>query len=81
MTVLEEAAKIVDGERRKVYGEPKDEFPKIAAMWSAIIGTPITAQQVCLCMIAGKLLRLASTPKHRDSLVDVCGYARILEDL
>lgn len=81
MSILEEAAAIVDGERRKLYGPPGEEFPRIAAMWSAILGVPITAQQVCLCTMAGKLIRLAATPSHRDSLVDVCGYARIMEEL
>ncbi len=81
MTILEEANAIVNGERRKLYGPPKEEFPRIAAMWSSILGTTVTAEQVCLCMIAGKLMRLSTTPKHRDSLVDIVGYACILEEL
>lgn len=81
MTILEEAASIVDGERRKIYGPPAQEFPRIAAMWSAVLGVSVTAEQVCMCMIATKLMRLSTTPSHRDSLVDICGYARILEEM
>lgn len=81
MSVLDDAAAIISGERREIYGLPEEEFPRIATMWSAILGTDISAEQVCLCMIAGKLLRLATTPSHRDSQVDVCGYIRILEIL
>ena len=81
MTVLEEAAKIVDGERRTLYGKPEDEFPRLAAMWSLILRTPVTAEQVCLCMIGAKLIRLSETPTHRDSQIDIAGYTRILENL
>lgn len=81
MTILEEAANIVNGARRKDYGPPNEEFPKIAAMWSQILGITVTAEQVCMCMIATKLMRLSQTPSHRDSLIDICGYARILEEL
>lgn len=79
MTVLEEAAKLVDSERREVYGPPEDEFQRIATMWSAVLGVQVTAKQVCMCMIATKLMRLSVSPEHRDSLVDICGYARVLE--
>lgn len=81
MTVLEEAAAIVGGARKDVYGPPAQEFPRMAKMWSLVLNTEVTAQQVCLCMIAMKLMRSAVSPGHRDSLVDIAGYARILEDL
>lgn len=81
MTVLEEAANIVGGSRSTIYGPPEQEFPRMAEMWSLVLGTKVTAHQVCLCMIAMKLMRSAISPSHRDSLVDICGYARILEKL
>lgn len=81
MTILEEAAQITNGSRREIYGPPGEEFPRMAKMWSLVLNTEVTAQQVCLCMIAMKLMRSAVSPGHRDSLVDMAGYARILEDL
>lgn len=81
MNILEEAEKIIHGERRSLYGLPKDEFPKIAVLWSQILGVQVTAHQVVLCMMANKLFRLAATPTHRDSQVDIAGYAAILEEL
>ena len=81
MNILEEAQQTIHGERRTLYGPPKEEFPKIAAMWSQILNMEVTAQQVILCMIAGKLLRLSTTPTHRDSQIDIAGYAGILEEL
>lgn len=81
MSILEEAAEIVDQRKRAEYGPPEVEFPKIAALWSQILGHEVTANQVCLCMIAGKLVRLSVSPTHHDSMVDIAGYARILEKL
>ena len=41
-------AEVIDG-RRSVYGNPEEVFPRHAQVWSAIIGTPVTAEQVALC--------------------------------
>lgn len=49
-------------------------FAAIAAHWSVILGTEVSPEDVCLCMIALKIVR----QKHlwmEDSLVDICGYA------
>lgn len=76
-TVLEEAIETVD-ERMKWYGSPKPSFIKTAAMWSAYLGTPITARQVCMCLALLKISRDSFRPK-RDNLVDIPGYARCAE--
>lgn len=81
MTILEEATLLVDERKCNIYGPPEEEFPRLAKMWSLVLNTEVTAQQVCLCMIAMKLMRSAVSPTHRDSLVDMAGYARILEKL
>ena len=80
MNILEEANKIVSGERNTDYGHPADDFQKTADMWTVILGVPVTTQQVALCMIAVKISRLLHEPK-RDSLVDIAGYARTIEML
>lgn len=53
----------------------------IAARWSLTLGTSISAQQVVLCMIDLKLARLAHDPQHRDSAIDVIGYAALLPEV
>jgi hypothetical protein len=78
MTVLEEAQEIVHGPRRQAYGHPRDNFHRIALMWSAILGMDVTERQVGLCMIATKVARDAHAPK-RDNLVDCAGYAATIE--
>jgi hypothetical protein len=79
MTVLEEAEKLVSGDRAGSYGDAKEQFERIATMWSQVLRTPVTAKQVCLCMIAMKIDRFSVTQAHRDSIVDIAGYARLLE--
>lgn len=75
-TILQEADEIVSGDRQKDYGHPLDNFERIAALWEPILGIDITPEEVGACMIALKLSRLVATPDHRDSIVDIAGYAR-----
>jgi len=77
-TVLEEAARIVDGDRRADYGHPADNHRRTAAMWSAYLGVGITPRQVCMLNALQKIGRDAHRPK-RDNLVDLAGWARNAE--
>ncbi len=78
MNILEEANKLVDGDRNKDYGSPLEDFRRTAKMWSAIIGIEIDPRKIPLCMIALKISRECNKPK-KDNLVDIAGYARTLE--
>ena len=53
----------------------------IAARWSLTLGRTITPAEVVLCLIDLKLARLAHDPAHRDSVVDVIGYAALLPEV
>lgn len=74
MNILEEANKLVHGDRNADYGHPIEDFTRTAQMWSAIIGSTVTAEQVGLCMCAVKISRQCNRPKD-DNLVDLAGYA------
>lgn len=76
-TVLQEAERIIHGDRRQAYGGVKESFTKIAVVWSAILGNPVNASQVALCMTGLKLIREANRHK-RDNVVDLIGYPAIL---
>lgn len=77
-SILEEAARIVDGPRRADYGTPLENHGRTAALWSAYLGVPITPRQVCMLNVLQKVSRDAHAPK-RDNLVDIAGYARNAE--
>ena len=79
-TVLDEAKRVVYGERAANYGHPTADFWRSAKMWSVILGTTVTAEQVALCMIALKISRECNRPK-RDNIVDIAGYAACIERL
>ena len=78
--LLAEAARVV-AERGRAYGAAAPLFARVATRWSATLGIPVAPAQVVLCMIDLKLARLAHDPAHRDSAVDVAGYAAILAEL
>jgi hypothetical protein len=73
-SVTQEAAGIVE-KRREHYGDPLPNHQRIAGFWSVVFGHPVTPLQVIQCMRLVKESRLIETPGHRDSLVDICGYA------
>lgn len=80
MDILTEAAHLVEGDRNLSYGNPlhTGKYDIIAKLWSAIFNTPVTPKQVILAMLTLKVGR--ELVKHqRDNLVDIAGYARILE--
>ena len=86
--VLEEAGRIIYGDREKTYGSPSKNLQVIADMWTAYLngatdnllgGRSFEAKDVAIMMILLKTARLANTPGHRDSIVDICGYAALIE--
>ena len=73
-SVLFEAEQLVHGPRRQSYGTPAENHGRTAAMWSAYLGVPITAQDVCMLNVLQKVSRFQHG-RARDNLVDIAGYA------
>ena len=78
--LLEQATRTL-AERGESYGSPHPLFENVAKRWSLTLGIEVTAAQVVLCLIELKLARLNSTSKHHDSIVDIAGYAAILNEI
>ena len=77
-TVLQEAQRLVGGDRGKDYGHPIDDFTRTGRMWGAILGIDdVPPEKVALCMVAVKMSRECNAPK-RDNVVDIAGYAQTL---
>lgn len=49
-------------------------------MWSAIIGSPISIEQVVMCMVALKLAREAGQHED-DNIDDAIGYLDLLKEV
>lgn len=79
-TLLDDAETVLM-QRHAAYGDAAASMAAIAARWSLTLGMPISARQVVLCMIDLKLARLAHDPEHRDSAIDVIGYAALLPEV
>lgn len=83
--ILSAAEKLINGDRAKAYGHPKENFGRIAALWNAQLGKKLsealTAEDVAYALVQLKMSRLANTPGHEDSLVDVAGYIALAGEL
>lgn len=79
-TILIEAQEAVYGDRQADYGTVTENFSTIAKLWSAVLKTEVTPEQVGLCMVQVKVARHMYKPK-RDNLVDGAGYFATLEKM
>ena len=78
----EVVSEVIDG-RRGVYGDPSDTFPRIAAMWSALLGKEdvVKALHVPLMFIAAKMIRTTEAPDYSDNSDDIEGYLAVFREL
>jgi hypothetical protein len=82
--ILEEANRLVSGDRQASYKHPNEDYACTAAIWQAMIlkrfkiDVPLTPDFCCLMMAAMKISREAGLHK-RDNLTDLAGYARCVE--
>ena len=79
-SIFAEADRIINNDRRQEYGSVSESFSNIALMWSGILDIKVSPKQVALCMITLKIQREKHLHK-RDNLVDICGYAGLIEHL
>jgi len=77
---LDEASKLINGDRQANYGTPQENFDRIAKGWSVLLETDVTPEMVALCMAWLKMARLVNGP-HHDSYVDGCGYMALASEL
>ena len=77
-SVCAEADRLVDTEKDSDYGPPKEDFEVVATLWSEYLNRNLTAHNVGVMLLLLKVRRLMRKYK-RDTLVDICGYAKCLE--
>lgn len=72
---LLDAAKAAVADRGLNYGSPEDNFGRIAKLWAAYLGHPVSTHDVANLMVLMKVARLQNSPTHLDSWTDIAGYA------
>lgn len=86
-SILQQADAIINGQRQQDYGDKLSNFTQIAMLFTGTLarklnpGTIITADDVALLMMQVKVARLANMPTHKDSILDIAGYAGCLDKL
>ena len=80
-SVTAEANKLVYADRGEAYGHPLSDYEATAKIWSGILGQHVTPYQAALCMAGVKLSRASRNVGHRDSLVDLAGYAEVAKEV
>ena len=76
--ICTEAFDLITGSRATAYGHPLDDYEHVTAIFYALTGIRMSAEQGQLFMKSVKLARLIKNMKlgefHRDSAVDDIGY-------
>lgn len=82
LNILAEALACTQGDRQAAYGSPAENWGRTAKIAQAITGLDCLTPEVCVKVaIAMKQSRLIQTPGHRDSMVDLAGYAWVLSEV
>jgi hypothetical protein len=86
-SLLQQAHDTINGQRQQDYGDKLQNFAQTAMIWEGILAPKlakyqhITAEDVALLMIGLKMSRLSKTPTHKDSILDIAGYAGCMDIL
>ena len=79
-SILEEANKLIGGDRNDDYGDKLTNHQNIAALWSVFLRKNITPHDVAMCMALVKVARLMHAHK-KDSYLDLAAYAAIAGEI
>ena len=74
-TILEEAQRLVHGDRGDSYGHPIIDYGRTGRIWGAILGIPDIDPRLCCLMMAGVKISREVQGHKRDNLTDLAGYA------
>lgn len=79
--MLVQAENLINGQRQQDYGDKLQNFTQIAMLFQGVLAMKlmpnarITPEDVALLMMQVKIARLAKSPDHFDSVMDIAGYA------
>lgn len=74
-SALQEAQRLVYGDRGADYGHPIDDYTRTGRMWGAILGIPDIDPRICALMMAALKISRECNRSKRDNRVDLAGCA------
>ena len=74
--LFDEAVALIHS-RGSQYGHPMPQHSRIAELWSAYLGYPITPNQVAMAMCLVKISRSVESPEVDDHYKDALAYIAI----
>ncbi|AIK67773.1 hypothetical protein PBI_EQUEMIOH13_58 [Mycobacterium phage Equemioh13] len=82
MSILTKAEEIINGQRAQDYGDALENHQRIANLWNAYLQKPtVDHNDVAVMMILLKIARFMENGYHQDTVVDIAGYAGVLEKM
>tara|TARA_R110002012_G_scaffold17848_3_gene66471 strand:+ start:8676 stop:8960 length:285 start_codon:yes stop_codon:yes gene_type:complete len=80
--ILEQAKELINGDRKKDYGDAWLNHKRIADYWSNYTDNKIsfTPTDVAVMMMMVKIARLQNSYTE-DSFVDICGYSALAGEM
>ena len=78
---LEEAVRLVGGQRQKDYGDKTENHKNIANLWSAYLDVDITAENVAIMMSLLKVARTKLGATSKDTYIDMAAYGAIAGEI
>ncbi|QLF84625.1 hypothetical protein SEA_GAIL_61 [Mycobacterium phage Gail] len=81
MSILTTAEEIINGQRAKDYGDARENHERIASLWADYKKVEFSPEDVAVMMILLKIARFMENGYHEDTVVDIAGYAGVLEKM
>ena len=75
-----EAVALVHGSRWDAYGPPEGTMGRVAALWAAYLGHPVTMRDACQMMVLLKVARSRHAGGSHDTFVDQVAYSLLAEN-
>lgn len=82
--ILSMAGRLISEDRHNTYGDSSTSHGRIAALWSAYLGSvELTGVDVAAMMVLMKVSRSkgGSASPHLDNFIDICGYAALAGEM
>lgn len=86
-SILNDALRIINGERQNQYGNPEDSFAIIASLWRTYLTARnvkrirISSKDVAMMMTLMKIAREVGGSGKADNFIDAAGYIGLAADM